>query len=708
MEEAKGLEKPRQPVVDSLDLVSMETVPPMEAPKADDKLGESLLTSAPNGLVDTTPVVELEPTAQGETSVAPLNNLFDITCNKESKDNEIPCVSPPVASATNGLLDTDITMEEPKGGSIARQITVASELIGLMATASIVEPKKISMSEQIPVTSEPKDLMVTDEQPIKTKTEVPEVLLALEEVKEKPEVSTITAMESLRRFCYIRNTELAVYAGPFKKFSEETFKDLRKLCDQVQAQQLADCLVEALINNDECLPRPDEALLVLAVFLSTCTNETERSLIRNYVPRLVRTDTELFIFMELANKVQKIQKCKTPFSRTVRKAVIAWYKERSLDELLHMWTKGEQICSLHNNLLRRVHYRQEHMTIEYMATLQLLSTPTKNLVTWPEFLNPLIGSKQIIEGIVKLRSITNAPNAVAIVKELSLTYDQVPESFRSDPALAEYLIPTLSYEHLFKISPRVLLCLRRAARDAYDKYEKLLFDKTKMEAANIAPLCIYLKTLRLQTNVRLRNFCCDLYEASFGHNKALGKRLNISVCLDKFYIRKYLKGRNRTSNYLDALVAIAFGYFKTDSDGSKVSYWCDRTGQLQDLRWTKNMTLIEATDRCQTLEVQKTKMDFPRIFLNASEDPENYDIFLIVVPKASRGNPNHSSAKIASLLAEYRLTRQPKSKVIIISLLASKQSMSYSVNMNENILELCGISEQLPQIINAFLAEKFH
>ncbi|SPP86307.1 uncharacterized protein LOC117588580 isoform X2 [Drosophila guanche] len=707
MEEAKEEEKPIQPVVDS-----------------------------PNGLVDTTSVVE--PTAEGETAAAPLNNLLDITFNKESKDNEIPCVSPPVAltylcracgaAATNGLLGTasnhlpkagiPVSSAEPNAFT-GKMSLVEPTVVGessekpsniLMETdITMEEPKSGSIAPQMALASEPMDLLDTDEQPIEKKTveNIPEVPFALEEVKEQSEVLTITSLESLTRFFYIRETKQAVYTGSGTSFSETTYNDLRDLCDQVQAQQLADCLEKALINNDECLPRPDEALLVLAVFLSTCTNATERILMRNCVPRLVRTDTELFIFMELAEKLQKIQMYKTPFSRTVRKAVIAWYKERSLDELLRMWAKGEQICSLHNNLLRRVHYKPERMTIEYKATLQLLSTPTKNLVTWPGFLNPLIGSKKIIEGIVKLRSTTNARVAVTIVNELSLTYDQVPERFRIDPTLAVHLIPTLSYEHIFKISPRVLRCYRRAARNAYDNYEHQLFDKTKMEAANIAPLYIYMKILRLESNSRLRNVFCDLYEASFGHNKALGKRLNISVCIDKIYIRKYLKGRNPSSNYLDALVAIAFGYFKTDPDGSKVSYWCDRTGQLKDLKWTKNMTLIEATGRCQTLEVQKSKMDFSQIFLNASEDPEDYDIFLIVVPKATRGNPNNKSAKIASLLAGYRLTRQPKSKIIIISLLASKKSMSYSVDTCEHILELCGISEQMPQIINAFLAEKF-
>ncbi|XP_041452022.1 uncharacterized protein LOC121405419 [Drosophila obscura] len=196
-----------------------------------------------------------------------------------------------------------------------------------------------------------------------------------------------------------------------------------------------------------------------------------------------------------------------------------------------MWSKGEQTCASHKNLLHICHYRDVELIPEIKATLELFCTPTRQLGSWPEFLNPLIGSKKIIEGIVKLRKAINALEALPILKELSLTYEQAPENFRADPVLAEYLIPTISYEQLLKTSPRVLRLCKPTQRASYNKYEELMPDKTNMEAANIDPLRILLETMRLNKNNREMiavkrnrpNFLFNVYASSFGHNKALGK-----------------------------------------------------------------------------------------------------------------------------------------------------------------------------------------
>ncbi|XP_041451991.1 uncharacterized protein LOC121405378 [Drosophila obscura] len=423
-----------------------------------------------------------------------------------------------------------------------------------------------------------------------------------------------------------------------EKLTKEKYEELRLLCDTVGAQQLADCLVDVLINNDDYLPRRDEAMLVVAVYLSTCTNQLERALFRKYFPRLVRTDTELFIFTGLVNQVQDLRGRKTPLSRTIRKAVIEWYTDKSAAVLLQMWSKGEQICASHKNLLHICHYRDVELIPEIKATLELFCTPTRQLGNWPEFLNPLIGSKKIIEGIVKLRKAINALEALPILKELSLTYEQAPENFRADPVLAEYLIPTISYEQLLKTSPRVLrLCKRGQHRPAAH------------------PAMIAVKRNR-------PNFLFNVYASSFGHNKALGKRLHITLSLEKFYLGKYLNDRYRSINYLDALVGVAFGYYKTDSDGSKVNYWSDRTGKLKTLPWTNAMTVVEATECCKTQGVQKTKQVLTQILNKAMEDTKTYDVFLIVVPAATRGNPFNSSNTLSNLLKLYREERKCNAK----------------------------------------------
>jgi len=49
--------------------------------------------------------------------------------------------------------------------------------------------------------------------------------------------------------------------------------------------------------------------------------------------------------------------------------------------------------------------------------------------------------------------------------------------------------------------------------------------------------------------------------------------------------------------YIDGLVAMAFGYFRSDPKVT-VQFWHDRSGQLKTLPWTKEMTVAEATSCC--------------------------------------------------------------------------------------------------------------
>lgn len=55
----------------------------------------------------------------------------------------------------------------------------------------------------------------------------------------------------------------------------------------------------------------------------------------------------------------------------------------------------------------------------------------------------------------------------------------------------------------------------------------------------------------------------------------------------------------------------------------------------------------------------------------------------------------------------YNIKSPPICRLIIMSLRQHHGSMSYSNVRNENILELCSITEQTPRLINAFAQGKF-
>lgn len=63
------------------------------------------------------------------------------------------------------------------------------------------------------------------------------------------------------------------------------------------------------------------------------------------------------------------------------------------------------------------------------------------------------------------------------------------------------------------------------------------------------------------------------------------------------------------------------------------------------------------------MQVHKIKQSLTDILDRALEDEKNtYDVFLVLVPGAGRGNPGNSSQKLAALMDNYREKRSSNAK----------------------------------------------
>lgn len=304
-------------------------------------------------------------------------------------------------------------------------------------------------------------------------------------------------MDRIRRFCYLGTIDMPVYTPMIFDLTVEChIAELRVLCGEVNATELVECLSSVLdTGNAEYLPRRDEALLVLAIDLSTRSDEKQRNFVRAQFPRLVSCDKDLFLFSKFVKRVQKLLERKTPFSRTVRKAILEWYSTQSLDRLLHMWSAHECNLAMHRELLQRCHYSSCKYDAEIKAALRLLTVPSKELIKWPEYLNPLLKCKENILGIAKLRLVQTSCAALAIVKQLSLCYEHVPRHMMSDAQLVNELLPNMSYEQLLQTWP-TFLNLYKPYRGGQCNYTELFFDESKLRSANVQPIRLLLQETR--------------------------------------------------------------------------------------------------------------------------------------------------------------------------------------------------------------------
>lgn len=317
------------------------------------------------------------------------------------------------------------------------------------------------------------------------------------QIKTNTKTVAPAAVDKLRRFCYLGTLDQPVYTPQvFDLTVESHFAELRALCDEVSESDLVNLLSSVLDANDaEHLPRRDEALLVLAIDLSTRSDEKQRNFVRAQFPRLVASDKDLFLFSKFVKRVQKLLERKTPLSRTVRKAILEWYTTQSLDRLLHMWSAHECNLMMHRELLLRCHYRSGKYDAEVMAALRLLTLPSKELIKWPEYLNPLLKCKENILGIANLRLLQSTSAALVIIKKLSLCYEHVPRHMMSDTQLVNELLPSMSYEQLLQTWP-TFLNLYKPYRGGQCDYTQLFFEESKLRAANVQPIRLLLQETR--------------------------------------------------------------------------------------------------------------------------------------------------------------------------------------------------------------------
>lgn len=527
---------------------------------------------------------------------------------------------------------------------------------------------------------------------------------------------TLSAADKLRRFCYIGTFDVPIFVSPtLDLIVDGNLPALLELCSQVSHKELIECLSDTLnAANAEKLPRRDEALLVLAAYLLSCSDEKDRTSTRGYFAILVTSGKDLMTFIKHVKRVQSVMKRRTPFNRTIRKAVIDWYKLQSLERLLELWAESDNGFSSHRDLLYNCHYTSEKFDVDILSALRLIFTQSKEVLMWPDYLDPLIKFKDLILGIAKIRLAKKSEEALPIIQQLGLSFQHVPRILMTDPMVVNVLLPNMTYDQLL-LTCQKFLKSSTVHRNDQRNYIELLFDEPKLRNANVDPIRMLMQdglqikraVKRSINNAVQPTSMVNLYKRSFGLNKSIGLRLHITINLEKCYIGKCLNGRWRSIKYLDAVLAVAFGYYKSDSQVN-VQIWYDRSGQLKTLPWTQTMTVDEAKSCCLLQNVVKIKQTLTDVIDNAVNDANNtYDAFLVLVPSATRGNPKNKSDELYRRLNEYRQTRNPNAKFIIMSLRKNHGSMAYSKERKENILELCGISDQMPRVINAFAHGKF-
>ncbi|XP_055913132.1 RNA-binding protein RO60 [Eupeodes corollae] len=519
------------------------------------------------------------------------------------------------------------------------------------------------------------------------------------------------AKQKLKRFCYLGNFE-PVYIRPRVGLKvEKLYPPLKELISTLDDVAFVGYMSDILKQSDH-LPRKDEAIFAYATYLGSEVDIKFKTNVRKVVPLVLKTAEELFMFCKYSKSIQQLQGRKG-LSRTTKKAVVAWYEKCTPEELREMWKSHRGMYGFsHKNLIYMCHINDETLGDETVC--QAFLKTCSELIKEDELKN-----EDVIMEMSTLRTTTKKNEATKIIKNLRLTWDQVPPNLFKFPNIVEMLLPEMS---LLDIIKKWHTFHQHRHFDNTKLFRTIvsLTNREALQKANIHPsvflwrmdrLGIPIAASELQKvpekraiTMRMSVFQ-QMYRDSFSLNRAVGLRSFVTMTLQDNYKKKFLT-KHKKVTYYEAAISFAFSYFKREKYTDIFAYTEDKV-KLAQIPWEKGIQLNQAMEVCDHFTYKKSSQRLVQPLMEALNRKQVYDLFLIIVPSAGRSNPNQNSSFLCRFLDKYREMKNKKAKFVIISLLKHKKSMSYSTERNENILEICGLDSNTANVIDSFALNRF-
>lgn len=224
---------------------------------------------------------------------------------------------------------------------------------------------------------------------------------------------------------------------------------------------------------------------------------------------LIQSDDDLFLFCKFASHIAKLQNRKG-FSRTVRKAITAWYELRTPDTIRTMWMSHRGLHGFtHKALLKLCHISDNTLGSPQVSSLffktctELIKEAESREASIPSTedtseeaekkqaaasdtnAKPPKGAtpaqtEDITTAVSKLRVIKKNHDALKIIRKYKLPFHQVPGHFLSYAPIMAQLIPTMSYL-------QVLKCWRRMGQSKHLENQRIFkLCKARLENKDLA------------------------------------------------------------------------------------------------------------------------------------------------------------------------------------------------------------------------------
>lgn len=296
------------------------------------------------------------------------------------------------------------------------------------------------------------------------------------------QVFALDDLKRLERFL-ILGVDGPTYYASARALTLDNAQCVARCLDRSPARALE--LITAISDAGRA-PRNDAAIFALAI-ASAHPDQAVRSLALTALPKVCRTGTHLFQFVDQAVRLRR-------WGRGLRRAVAHWYLDLGIDRLVYQVLKyGAREGYTHRDLLRLAHPKPE-LDAQRAVFRWLCAEDFHGAAAGerPEWLGALPAA---CHGFDALRATGDAApteaEAIALIRRHRFTHDMIPSEWKRSKGIWEALLPEMPLTALLRALAQLTnVGVLAPGSDAVGLVCRRLTDAAALKKARVHPIAV--------------------------------------------------------------------------------------------------------------------------------------------------------------------------------------------------------------------------
>jgi len=510
----------------------------------------------------------------------------------------------------------------------------------------------------------------------------------------------------LRRFLILGSEGGSFYAGEWK-LTRENEQAVERCLAADGPRAIAEIVA---VSDAGRASKNDPAVFALAMAAGAGDQPTRKAALEA-LPRVCRTATHLFQFATFVEGFRG-------WGRSLRRAVGAWYADRSVESLAYQAVKYRQRDGVtHRDLLRLAH--PAGRVSAGNPTLEV-GDEHRRLFEWIVRSGETDGLPRIVEGFALAQRAETPARTAALVREYGLPREALRSEHLTAPAVWEALLEGMPMTALIRnLATMTRVGVLAPGSAGTSEAIAQLRDRERIRKARVHPIAVLaaLRTYAAGRGVRGRQTWTPVtaivdaldaaFYTAFENVEPTGKRLLLALDVSGSMTGGWVAGvpglTPREASAALALVTAAtetryetVGFFAGSRGwkSGRASRWGGRTDGLTPLAISPRQRLDDVVRTVSDLPFGGTDCALPMLY--ALDKEREIDAFVIFTDSETWAGSIHP----AQALAGYRRASGIDARLVVVGMVSN--GFSIADPNDPGMLDVVGFDTATPQLVSDF------